>query len=51
MPRCTSELIPKDGALELRVMISIVDQYGREHPQLPIGFVYASDGKYWYAEP
>ncbi|MCZ7673803.1 MAG: HNH endonuclease [Chloroflexi bacterium] len=48
MPR---ELIPKDRPLELRVVVSIIDQYEREHPQLPTGFVYVADKNYWYAEP
>jgi len=46
-----SELIPEDRQLELRVRISIIDQYGREHSQLPTGFVYVPEGNYWYAEP
>lgn len=45
------DLIPHDGRLELRVTLSIIDQYAREHALLPTGFVWAPEGKYWYAEP
>jgi hypothetical protein len=46
-----SELIPNDRQLELRVRVSIIDQYEREHFHLPTGFVYVPEGNYWYAEP
>jgi hypothetical protein len=46
-----SELIPEDRQLELRVRVSIIDQYEREHFHLPTGFVYVPEGNYWYAEP
>jgi len=45
------ELIPNSKPLELRVTLAIFDQYQREHMYLPIGFMYVSDGNYWYAEP
>jgi len=45
------ELTPKDKNLELRVTLAVIDQYEREHLFLPVGFVFARDGKYWFAEP
>jgi hypothetical protein len=45
------ELIPADRVIELRVHLTVVDQYGREHNHLPVGFIYQPDGDYWYAEP
>lgn len=45
------ELIPKSERLELRVTLSVIDQYEREHNLLPVGFVYVPDGNYWYSEP
>lgn len=45
------ELIPQGRHLELRVHLTIIDQYEREHHQLPVGFTYVPDGNYWYAEP
>jgi hypothetical protein len=45
------ELIPNSRQIELRVKLSIIDQYEREHFYLPSGFVYVPDGNYWYAEP
>jgi len=44
-------LMLPDERLELRVSVSIVDRYDREHHLLPVGFVYVPDGDYWYAEP
>lgn len=46
-----SDLIPQEKHLELRVKVSVIDQYEREHPHLPLGFVYVPEGNYWYAEP
>lgn len=45
------DLIPEGNPLELRVKLSIIDQYQREHFHLPVGFIYVSDGDYWHAEP
>jgi hypothetical protein len=44
-------LIPKTGSLELKVKLGIIDQFEREHPYLPVSFIYVPDGNYWYAEP
>jgi hypothetical protein len=45
------QLIPEDGKLELRVTMSVIDQYGREHSYLPEGYVYVRERNSWYAEP
>jgi len=45
------EFIPKGGPLELRIQLTVIDQYGREHQRLPNGYVYVPDTNYWYAEP
>lgn len=37
--------------IELRVTLTIIDQYRREHRLLPVGFVYVSEENFWYAEP
>ena len=44
-------LITTPSRLELRVTISVIDQYERAHQFLPTGFVYVPEGNYWYAEP
>jgi hypothetical protein len=46
-----SELIPDDKRLELRVTASIIDEYGREHLNLPVGYIYVREKNSWYAEP
>ena len=48
--------IPKSGQeykkqLKVRIAVSIIDQYEREHYHLPIEYVYVADGNYWYLEP
>jgi len=43
--------VPEDSQLELRVQISIIDQYEREHSYLPTGYVYAPERNLWYGEP
>ncbi len=45
------DLIPENRSIELRVRLQIIDQFGRFHDYLPVGFVYVQDGNYWYAEP
>lgn len=39
------------GSFTLRLEVSIIDQYQREHVQLPIGYTYVPDGNYWFLEP
>ena len=45
------EIQKKAKPLKLRVSVSIVDQYEREHSYLPIEYIYVPDGNYWYLEP
>lgn len=47
----SKDLIPDGRPLELRVKLSIIDQYEREHFYLPTGFIYVPERNYWYAEP
>ena len=47
----SEQLIPKRKSLELRVTLTIIDQFDREHKYLPTSFIYEKDGSYWYAEP
>jgi hypothetical protein len=49
--RMPDKLIPQSRRLELRVTLTVIDRYGREHALLPLGFVWQPDGAYWYAEP
>jgi len=44
-------LVPQNDNLELRVTLSIIDQYGREHSQLSTGHIYMPERNDWYAEP
>jgi len=37
--------------LEIKVQVTVIDQYERAHPLLPIGWVYMRDKNSWYAEP
>lgn len=37
--------------LKLRVWVSIIDQYEREHYHLPIQYIYVPYANYWYLEP
>lgn len=45
------EFISNEDRTELRITVSIIDQYEREHPLLPVGWVYMPDQNAWYAEP
>jgi len=36
---------------EIKVNITIVDQYERYHKLLPVDWVYEGDGNYWWANP
>lgn len=46
-----NDMIPDSGALELRVKLTVIDQFERKHPFLPYGFIYVHEGNYWYVEP
>ncbi|MBM4273323.1 MAG: HNH endonuclease [Deltaproteobacteria bacterium] len=39
------------GKLEVKVEITVIDQYEREHRLLPIGYVYIREDNSWYLEP
>ena len=45
------KLISHEDRTELRITVSIIDQYEREHSLLPEGWVYMPDQNAWYAEP
>jgi hypothetical protein len=45
------EAAKSDERLEIDVTITIIDEYGREHRLLPMGYVYVRDGNYWFGEP
>lgn len=37
--------------LKLRILISIIDQYEREHLNLPVKYIFNRKKDYWYLEP
>ena len=41
----------KTERLDVKATVSILDQYGREHKLLPVGWVYMREGNDWYFEP
>lgn len=48
--------IPKEAVdsterLDVRVTVSVIDQYDREHKLLPVGHVFMRDKNAWYFEP
>lgn len=43
--------VTSNERLEIRVHVTIIDQYGRHHKLLPVGWVYMRKEKSWYAEP
>jgi len=45
------EIITEKDRIELRITVSIIDQYKFEHFLLPIGWVYVHEKNDWYAEP
>ena len=47
----TPSMIPKGRALELRVTLTVIDVYDREHRLLPVSFVYEEKGNFWWANP
>ncbi|MCK4795975.1 MAG: HNH endonuclease [Spirochaetes bacterium] len=58
-PRCAvrghfqvpSEVVDSTEQLELRVYVTITDQYERKHELLPLAWVYMRDKNLWYLEP
>jgi len=45
------EVVKSTKCLEIKVEVTIIDQYNRNHPLLPVGWVYMRDKNSWYAEP
>lgn len=45
------KIINDVNPLKIRVSVSIIDQYEREHFYLPMHYIYVQDGNYWYLEP
>ena len=45
------DLVSEGDRIELRITLSVIDQYAREHSLLPVGWVYTPDKNAWYAEP
>jgi hypothetical protein len=45
------ELVSDKDRTALRITVSIIDQYERQHSLLPVGWVYMPDQNAWYAEP
>ncbi len=45
------EHFESDEELKIEIRITIIDQYGREHRQLPQCFRYVREGSFWNLEP
>ena len=45
------ESVKSTERLEIKVKVTVIDQYEREHQLLPIGWVYMRDKNSWYLEP
>ena len=43
--------VENDQRLEIRVTVSTIDQYDKEHPLLPVGWIYIPKANTWYFEP
>jgi len=43
--------VENNKELKLKLNVSIIDQYEREHKHLPVHYVFNADGKYWYLAP
>lgn len=46
-----SEVVESTERLEIKVSVIVIDQYGRSHQLLPLGWVYMRDRNSWYLEP
>ena len=46
-----SKVVDSTEHLEIRVFVTIIDQYERKHPLLPLAWVYMRDVNSWYLEP
>ena len=45
------EVVESNEHLELKVKVTVIDQYERKHQLLPLGWVYMGDRNSWYLEP
>ena len=45
------EAVKSTERLKIKVKVTVIDQYEREHQLLPIGWVYMRDKNSWYLEP
>lgn len=45
------EAVKSTERLEIKVKVTVIDQYEREHQLLSIGWVYMRDKNSWYLEP
>ncbi len=46
-----SAFVDRPTALTLRLVVSVIDQYDREHHHLPVGYTYVREGNSWFLEP
>lgn len=46
-----SKVVDSTEHLEIRVFVTIIDQYERKHPLLPLAWVYMRNVNSWYLEP
>lgn len=46
-----NKVVESTEHLEIRVTITVIDQYERKHQLLPLGWVYMRDRNSWYLEP
>lgn len=44
-------LLNEDAQNRLHVQVSLIDQYEREHPHLPVEYAYKDDIQDWFLEP
>lgn len=49
--RVPDQAVASNERLEIRIHVTITDQYGKPHRLLPVGWVYVRDKNSWYAEP
>ena len=49
--RIPKEAAESDERLEIHITVTIIDEFGREHRLLPMGYVYMRDSNSWYTEP
>jgi hypothetical protein len=45
------EVVYDEPLIRVRVSVTVIDQYDREHKLLPVQFIYLKEGDYWFFEP